>query len=41
MKWNDHYENKLHDAGKYLNPILAYPKQFKDIQDDGVLNSEK
>lgn len=41
VNWNNHFVNRIHHKGKFLNKILAYPIQFQDIEDDGILSSRK
>ena len=41
VTWANHFINSVHETGKFLNEIEQYPIQFKDIQDDGVLFSQK
>ena len=41
VNWDNHFINKVHEDGKFLNRILPYPIQFEAIEDDGVLSSKK
>ncbi|XP_053391930.1 uncharacterized protein LOC123531686 [Mercenaria mercenaria] len=41
LDWQNHFVNKKHEDGKFLNRVLAYPIQFAKLQEDGILRSEK
>ncbi|XP_053373157.1 uncharacterized protein LOC123531756 [Mercenaria mercenaria] len=41
LDWQNHFVNKKHEDGKFLNRVLEYPIQFADLEDDGVLRSKK
>lgn len=41
LEWENHFANKIYDSEKLLNLVLAYPTQFAELKDDGVLRSTK
>ncbi|KAL3832082.1 hypothetical protein ACJMK2_023760 [Sinanodonta woodiana] len=41
VQWTNHFFNKFISDGKLLNKVSAYPIQFQEIQNDGILKSEK
>ncbi|KAH3716767.1 hypothetical protein DPMN_059496, partial [Dreissena polymorpha] len=41
VAWPNYFGNRLHEENQFLAEIEQYPVQFKEIQADGVLYSEK
>ncbi|WAQ93654.1 hypothetical protein MAR_006125 [Mya arenaria] len=41
VRWVGHFANQLHEDGKFLAEIEKYPIQFKELEDDGILMSQK
>ncbi|XP_052246346.1 uncharacterized protein LOC127855047 [Dreissena polymorpha] len=41
VAWPNYFVNHVHEDGLFLGEIEHYPIQFKEIQDDGVLFSQK
>ncbi|KAL3832352.1 hypothetical protein ACJMK2_024004 [Sinanodonta woodiana] len=39
--WSGHFFNRIHRENKLLNQVLAYPIQFKKVEEDGILSSSK
>jgi hypothetical protein len=41
VAWSKHFINKIIEDNKLLYRVDSYPIQFKEIQDDGILYSQK
>ncbi|XP_052232523.1 angiopoietin-1 receptor-like [Dreissena polymorpha] len=41
VAWPNYFVNHVHEDGLFLGEIEQYPIQFNEIQDDGVLSSQK
>ncbi|XP_060601820.1 uncharacterized protein LOC132755046 [Ruditapes philippinarum] len=41
VAWSNHFINRLIEDNKLLYRVDSYPIQFKEIQDDGILYSQK
>ena len=41
VEWAGHFRNQFHDDNFLLNEIEVFPLQFSQVQDDGILATEK
>ncbi|XP_053381408.1 uncharacterized protein LOC128549125 isoform X2 [Mercenaria mercenaria] len=41
VHWQNHFINKIHEDNMLLSSVEPYPMQFKEIQDDNLLFSQK